>query len=115
VAKYRRELLTHTSGNILEIGFGTGLNLPHYPKQVQKITTVDPNVGMYRRAQRRIKQAGIEVEQRVLSSERLAFEEGTFDYVVSTFTLCSMGRQPVATAGRRPANQGPDRNLLGLP
>lgn len=56
VAKYRRELLTHAGGDVLEIGFGTGLNLPHYPKQVQKITTVDPNVGMYRRARRRISQ-----------------------------------------------------------
>jgi ubiquinone/menaquinone biosynthesis C-methylase UbiE len=102
VAKLRRELLTHASGNILEIGFGTGLNLPHYPKQVQKITTVDPNVGMYRRATRRIKQAGIEVDQRVLSSERLPFEEYTFDCVVSTFTLCSIGdvRQAVAEVYR---------------
>ncbi len=90
VAKYRRELLTHASGNILEIGFGTGLNLPHYPKQVQKITTVDPNVGMYRRARRRIKQTELEVDQRVLRSERLPFEECTFDCVVSTFTLCSI-------------------------
>ena len=45
VARYRRGLLAHASGNILEIGFGTGLNLPHYPRQVQKVTTVDPNVG----------------------------------------------------------------------
>jgi ubiquinone/menaquinone biosynthesis C-methylase UbiE len=102
VAKHRRELLAHASGNILEIGFGTGLNLPCYPKQVQKITTVDPNVGMYRRARRRIKQAGIEVDQRVLSSERLPFEDRTFDCVVSTFTLCSIEdvRQAVAEVYR---------------
>jgi ubiquinone/menaquinone biosynthesis C-methylase UbiE len=90
VAQYRRDLLSHASGNILEIGFGTGLNLPHYPKRVQKITTVDPNIGMYRRARRRIKQAGIEVDQRVLNSERLPLEDRTFDCVVSTFTLCSI-------------------------
>jgi ubiquinone/menaquinone biosynthesis C-methylase UbiE len=90
VAKYRRELLSHASGHILEIGLGTGLNLAHYPKQVHKITTVDPNVGMYRRAQRRITQTAIEVDQRVLSSERLPFAENCFDCVVSTFTLCSI-------------------------
>jgi ubiquinone/menaquinone biosynthesis C-methylase UbiE len=90
VAKYRRELLAHASGNILEIGFGTGLNLPYYPSQVRRITSVDPNLGMYRRARRRIKQAGIEVDQRVLGSEGLPFEDGTFDCVVSTFTLCSI-------------------------
>src|SRR6266542_2335310 len=74
VARHRRELLAHASGNVLEIGFGTGLNLPHYPAQVRKITTVDPNVGMHRLAQRRVKKTGIEVDQRVLSGESLPFE-----------------------------------------
>jgi ubiquinone/menaquinone biosynthesis C-methylase UbiE len=91
VARYRRELLAHASGTILEIGFGTGLNLPCYPPHVRKVTTVDPNVGMYRRARRRIKQAGIEVDRRVLGGERLPFEDATFDCAVSTFTLCSIG------------------------
>jgi ubiquinone/menaquinone biosynthesis C-methylase UbiE len=90
VARYRRELLSHASGNILENGFGTGLNLSCYPPHVRKVTAVDPNVGMYRRARRRIKQAGIEVDRRVLGGERLPFEAGTFDCVVSTFTLCSI-------------------------
>jgi ubiquinone/menaquinone biosynthesis C-methylase UbiE len=98
VAKYRRELLTHANGNILEIGFGTGLNLPHYPRQVHKITTVDPNVGMYRRAQRRIKQAGIEVDQQVLSSELLPYADNHFDCIVSTFTLCSIPKVNQALA-----------------
>jgi ubiquinone/menaquinone biosynthesis C-methylase UbiE len=90
VAKYRRALLAHASGNILEIGFGTGLNLPLYPPHVRKITTVDPNVGMYRRARRRIKDVGIEIDQRVGDSERLPFDDRTFDCVVSTFTMCSI-------------------------
>jgi ubiquinone/menaquinone biosynthesis C-methylase UbiE len=90
VARHRRELLAHAGGNILEIGFGTGLNLPFYPPHVRKLTTVDPNVGMYRRARRRIKQAGIEVDRRPLGGEQLPFEGGTFDCVVSTFTLCSI-------------------------
>lgn len=90
VARYRRELLAHAGGNILEIGFGTGLNLPYYPAHVRKVTTVDPNVGMYRRSRRRVKQAGVEVDQRVLGGERLPFADGTFDCVVSTFTLCSI-------------------------
>ena len=48
---------------MLEIGFGTGPNLLHYPEQVRNITTVDPNPGMHRKAQRRIEQTGIEVDQ----------------------------------------------------
>jgi ubiquinone/menaquinone biosynthesis C-methylase UbiE len=90
VAKYRRELLAHAYGDVLEIGFGTGLNLPHYPENVRKITTVDPNPGMHQLAQRRIKRNGIEVNQRVLHGERLPFEDGAFACVVSTFTLCSI-------------------------
>jgi ubiquinone/menaquinone biosynthesis C-methylase UbiE len=98
VARYRRELLARAGGNVLEIGFGTGLNLPHYPPHVRKVTAVDPNVGMYRKARRRVEQAGIEVDRRVLGGERLPFEDGTFDCVVSTFTLCSI--QDVAQAVR---------------
>jgi ubiquinone/menaquinone biosynthesis C-methylase UbiE len=90
VAQYRRELLALADGDILEIGFGTGLNLPYYPPDVRKITAVDPNRGMYRRAQRRIQQTGIEVDRRVLGGEQLPFADGTFDCVVSTFTLCSI-------------------------
>jgi ubiquinone/menaquinone biosynthesis C-methylase UbiE len=90
IAHYRRQLLAHAFGDVLEIGFGTGLNLPHYPRNIRKITTVDPNVGMYRLARKRIELAGIAVDQRVVSGERLPFEDNTFDCVVSTFTLCSI-------------------------
>jgi ubiquinone/menaquinone biosynthesis C-methylase UbiE len=90
LAKYRRELLAAVSGEVLEIGFGTGLNLPHYPPHVRKITTAEPNAGTRRRAQRRIQSSGIEVEQRALDCERLPFADGTFDCVVSSWTLCSI-------------------------
>ena len=75
VARHRRELLAHAHGNVLEIGFGTGLNLPHYPAQVRKLTTVDPNAGMHRLAQRRIRESGIDVDQRVLSGERRSLRQ----------------------------------------
>lgn len=90
VAKHRRELLSTVDGEVLEIGFGTGLNLAYYPEHVHKITVVDPNPGMQRQARRRIDRAGIEVDQRLLSSEELPFDNQVFDCVVSTFTLCSI-------------------------
>jgi len=90
VAKHRQRLLATVYGDVLEIGFGTGLNLPHYPAQVRRITTVDPNAGMHRLAQRRIRRSKSEVDQRVLSGERLSFEGDHFDCAVSTFTLCSI-------------------------
>lgn len=90
VARHRRALLASAHGNILEIGFGTGLNLPYYPEGVRKLTTVDPNAGMHTLARRQIEKSGIVVDQRVLSGERLPFDDGSFDRVVSTFTLCSI-------------------------
>jgi ubiquinone/menaquinone biosynthesis C-methylase UbiE len=90
VTKHRQELLAGVSGEVLEIGFGTGLNLPHYPEHVRKITAVDPNPGMHRKARKRIKQSGIEVDKRLVGSEKLPFAEETFDFVVSTFTMCSI-------------------------
>jgi ubiquinone/menaquinone biosynthesis C-methylase UbiE len=92
VAKQRTNLLARACGDVLEIGFGTGLNLPHYPAGVRRITTVDPNAGMHRLAQRRVRRSRIEVDQRVLSGERLPFEDNAFDCIVSTFTLCSIDK-----------------------
>jgi SAM-dependent methyltransferase len=90
VARHRRELLAHAGGEVLEIGFGTGLNLPFYPGGVRTLTTVDPNAEMHALARRRIEASGIAVDHRVLGGERLPFDDGTFDCVVSTFTLCSI-------------------------
>jgi SAM-dependent methyltransferase len=90
VAGHRRELLAHASGTVLEIGFGTGLNLPAYPEAVRKVVTAEPNAGMHRRARRRVRESKLEVEQRVLRGERLPFDDNTFAFAVSTFTLCSI-------------------------
>jgi ubiquinone/menaquinone biosynthesis C-methylase UbiE len=90
LVRHRRELLAGAYGDVLEIGFGTGLNLPYYPERIHKLTAVDPNPGMHRLAQKRIKQRGIEVDQHVLKSERLPIEDSRFDFAVSTFTLCSI-------------------------
>src|SRR3954471_16532361 len=90
IARRRRELLADTAGEVLEIGFGTGLNLPCYPSQVRKLTAVDPSPGMHRLARRRICRSGVKVEHRAISGESLPFGDGTFDCAVSTFTLCSV-------------------------
>jgi ubiquinone/menaquinone biosynthesis C-methylase UbiE len=90
LAPYRRELLAGASGDILEIGFGTGLNLPYYPADVHKITTVDANAGMERKAKNRIDRSSIEVYQQVLDCEHLPFGDASFDCVISSWTLCSI-------------------------
>jgi len=87
---YRQNLLADVSGEILEIGFGTGLNLPHYPENVNKITTIDPNPGMKRLARSRIAQSQITVDYKVLNGESLPMNDASFDSVVCTWTLCSI-------------------------
>jgi hypothetical protein len=52
LARHRRELLAPAHGDVLEIGFGTGLNLPYYPRGGHKLTAVDPNPEMHRPADR---------------------------------------------------------------
>ena len=90
MSRLRQEALAEVGGDVLEIGFGTGLNLPHYPEHVRRITTVDPNPGMNERAGRRVAESGMAVDQRALSGEELTFENETFDCVVSTWTMCSI-------------------------
>ncbi|BBD62727.1 putative methyltransferase (plasmid) [Nostoc sp. HK-01] len=90
LAKYRQELLADVTGEVLEIGFGTGLNLLYYPSRIRKITTVDVNPGMNALANKRISNSDITVEQLLLSSENLPMADNTFDSVISTWTLCSI-------------------------
>jgi ubiquinone/menaquinone biosynthesis C-methylase UbiE len=87
---YRRATLADVSGEVLEIGFGTGLNLPYYPEQVRRLITVDPSPGVHRLAQKRIDASPITVEHCMISGEALPMADGTFDSVVSTFTLCTI-------------------------
>jgi ubiquinone/menaquinone biosynthesis C-methylase UbiE len=98
VAAHRRELLANASGEILEIGFGTGLNLPCYPDHVRRLTAIDPNPGMHRKAVSLIEHTGIKVDKRILGGEELPFDSGAFDCVVSTFTLCSIAQVQGALA-----------------
>ncbi len=90
MANYRRELLANVQGNILEIGFGTGLNLAHYPSHVQALTAIDVNPGMNALARSRIQKASLTVDSRVLNGEQLPMPDQSFDSVVSTWTLCSI-------------------------
>ncbi len=89
-ATYRQQVLADVQGKVLEIGFGTGLNLPYYPDRVQQITTVDVNAGANALAQKRIQAAAIAIDNRVLNGENLPMANSTFDSVVSTWTLCSI-------------------------
>lgn len=97
----RDKTLEGVTGDIFEIGFGTGLNLDHYPQHVRRITTADVNPGMAKAAQRRIAASKIDVDNRVLNGESLPFDDGSFDSVVCTWTLCSIANADKALAELR--------------
>ena len=72
------------------MGFGTGLNLPFYPEGVDDITTVYPNPGVNKWAERRIAESPIQVQNLVMGGEALPMDDTSFDCVVCTWTLCSI-------------------------
>lgn len=85
----RKTLVPQASGRVLEIGMGTGRNLPYYQAgQLQCLCGIDP--GLHPKAARRARTAGIEIEPMPLSAERIPVEDHSFDCVVSTFTLCTI-------------------------
>jgi ubiquinone/menaquinone biosynthesis C-methylase UbiE len=77
-------LLENASGKILEIGFGSGLNLPHYPGTVHEIHAIDTHCFAS------AAQSTITVHFEKIPAEMLGFPDDSFDTVVSTFTLCSV-------------------------
>lgn len=89
VQKQRRQLLPQAQGRVLEVGMGTGRNLPFYDRS--RVTRlVDPAMQMHRLALKRSQKAGIEVELMGLSAEQLPTADASFDTVVCTYTLCSI-------------------------
>jgi ubiquinone/menaquinone biosynthesis C-methylase UbiE len=90
IATERPPALKDAHGDVLELGFGTGLNLPYYPEGVAKLTVVDPEDLMPQRVAERIAAARFPVERGKLGAERLPFEDNRFDCAVSTFTMCTI-------------------------
>ena len=87
----RQMLVPQARGRVLEIGMGTGRNLPFYDRsKLTQLVGVDPALQMHPLAQRRSDKAGIAVELVGLSAERLPLPDDSFDTVVCTYTLCSI-------------------------
>lgn len=88
--RLRAELLASARGRVIEIGFGTGLNLPHYPSAVTELVAVEPSSGMLARAGSRIAAAPFPVRVITGSAESLPLPDAAFDTAVSTLTLCTV-------------------------
>ncbi|MEK6602778.1 MAG: class I SAM-dependent methyltransferase [Nitrospirota bacterium] len=92
----RREALMPLHGEVLEIGFGTGLNLPHYPSVVARLIALEPARLLPRKVSRRMAAAPMPVMIVQGSAEHLPFHDRRFDCVVSTWTLCTIPDVPAA-------------------
>lgn len=91
IMRLRESLIPRARGRVLEVGIGTGLNLPHYdPAKVTHICGLDPSSAMHRLGRQRAARCRVPVESIVLSAERIAANDASFDTVVSTFTLCTI-------------------------
>ncbi len=86
----RKRTLQHLHGSVLEIGFGTGLNLPYYPKAVTWLTAVEPCIQLPDTVTQRSVEAPMPVELVCVTAEHLPFGDGKFDAALSTWTLCTI-------------------------
>jgi ubiquinone/menaquinone biosynthesis C-methylase UbiE len=87
----RGDVLAPASGDVLEIGFGTGLNLRHYPASVRRLCAVDPMNALQQRVAERIAAAPFPIERHQLRADgRLPFDAARFDCAAMTWTLCTI-------------------------
>jgi ubiquinone/menaquinone biosynthesis C-methylase UbiE len=96
LADFRAQLLAGVGGQVLEIGGGTGANLPHYGPAVESLTMTEPQPAMLRRLQRKVSEQAPAAHVLRAPAEDLPFADGTFDVAVSTLVLCGVDDQPRA-------------------
>jgi ubiquinone/menaquinone biosynthesis C-methylase UbiE len=86
----RERVTKGLSGRVLEIGFGSGLNLPYLPREVERLYAVDPAVVGRKLAAKRLAACPVPVDFVGLDGERLPLEASSVDAVLSTWTLCTI-------------------------
>lgn len=94
-SRLRKQYLEGVSGRVLEVGFGSGLNLPHYSHRVSHLYALDPSLLGRRLAAQRIPRVPFPVEFVELEGPRIALPDRSVDAVVTTWTVCTIA-DPVA-------------------
>ena len=112
VEKQRAKIIPFAKGDVLEIGIGSGLNLPHYdPALVNSVTGVDPDAHIWARGQKRRDAAAFPVHRIGLSGEDIPMETDHVDTVVVTYSLCTIP-DPVAALKEMRRILKPDGDIL---
>jgi ubiquinone/menaquinone biosynthesis C-methylase UbiE len=96
IAKLRAEHLSQAYGTVLDVGFGSGLNLPHYTDAVTKVLAIEPSEVARRMAQPLVASAKFPVEFAGLDGQRLAVDSESMDCIVTTWTLCTIPEPKMA-------------------
>ena len=109
----RQRALAQAAGTVLELGFGSGGNLPAYPDTVTRVLAVDPSLVGRRLAQDRIAAARADVQFVDVDGQELPLEDGSVDTAVTTWTLCTIPDAVQAVAEVRRALR-PGGRLLFL-
>lgn len=86
----RARFIPLASGTVLEVGIGSGLNVPFYGPKVQKLYALDPSLELWKLAHRRVRNAPFPVGFLASLAESIPLEEMTVDTVVTTWTLCTI-------------------------
>jgi SAM-dependent methyltransferase len=88
--RLRARVAAGLEGDVLEVGFGSGLNVPHYPPSVTRVQAVDPAIEGRKLAARRVAASPVPVEYVGLDGQNLPLDDASVDHVLSTMTLCSI-------------------------
>lgn len=112
VQRQRAKIVPRATGRVLEIGIGTGRNLPFYDKsKLEELYGLDPAEQMHRLARKRMQISGIDMHLLTLSAEEIPEPDASFDTLVMTFTLCSIP-EPVMAVKEMKRVLKPEGQLL---
>ena len=86
----RQRVCEGLEGDVVEIGFGSGLNVPFYPQRVSRVAAVEPADVGWKLAEKRVRASRVPVERSGLDGQSLPFEDDSYDSALSTWTLCTI-------------------------
>ena len=94
--------MPEAEGEILEIGFGSGLNIPYYDRlKVRKIWALEPSAGMRRKARPAVDETEMDIEFVDLPGEQIPLDDNSVDTILMTYTLCTITDTKTALEGMR--------------